>query len=293
MEREIQYVVRQVVADVLRTRDPELAQLLEKADNQAMDDLRRRIEKAKKAWSHEFKVIAVRNDAFLWRLFPTLIESPADGPLIKLEWGWGAGQEGAACPSVTTGGEDAFDLALKILSLFTEEGSEPKRPSRPEVVERPEVSRFFDDFMELAQELMERLGDPKGGCSVQEVNAWVQAGKPDEPKPHAYVDYPEDHVMVCSVCGHWYGTDADDWGTRVCSQSPLREFQTIHDFDPRRSAGLREAQRLDQLTTHMGKLEATAPEVEPLLLRLREGTDALSPEDRARFDKERVGIDGE
>lgn len=286
-EDQLQYIVRHIASRLVRNADPELADELDAGDPRILEHLRRRIEEAEKAWSDEYHVIAIPNEGFYWRLTPEFLETEGDGPIVKLTWGWD--DDG---PAVTTTGGDAFDLAMAILTHFTDDKGEPYRPERPQETreQNPMVSKFMDDFSKIAGELMDK--GLKGGCSLADVRAWIDSGKPDEPLKHEWVDYPEDHVKVCAVCGHYYYTDRDDWGTQVCAGKPWHDpdHQTIHTFDPRRSPQLREAQRLDRLTTIMSKVEAKPEELEPLLVRLQQIVALLEDEDRARYDKERVGL---
>lgn len=295
MEHELQYVVRNCVADYLeRAGWGRNAKLLREGKTDAVAELRKHVDEHVEGWSTHNKVVAVRHDQFYWKLQPTLIKTEGDGLVVKFEWGWGAGIEGEHCPSVTSMGEDAFDLALEILDLFTPDPCRaPKRPSRPEPPEpdeSPEFRRGMDAFHEGACALMKAMGDDNGGCSLLEVEAWIQAGRPDTPQPHQYEDFPEDGVRVCSVCGHWYRIDGDDMPHRVCPGEPMRCGSSIHVFDPRRSAELREAQRLDRLIRYMEKLDARGAELEPFQLQLQRVLPHLSDNDRARYDKERVGM---
>lgn len=288
-ESEIQYVVRRVLAEALRSSAPKFAERLDGREPEVLEPLLGTIEEMRKAWSEEFRVFALPTDGVYWRLSPELVETEEDGPLVRLRWGW---HDDERAPSVTTSGEDAFDLAIQILEFFTAEDGELRRPERPEIGPGPpELQRFLDDFHGAAAELMEKDGF-EGSASLADVRAWIASGKPDEPLRHEWVEYPEDHVVVCSICGHYYRTDCDDWGNRVCSGKPLMDdmFQSIHHFDPRRSPELREAQRLDRLTSVMAKVDATAQELEPLLVRSQEVVAKLGPEDRARYDRERVGL---
>ena len=276
--------------------DDRLAHKLEEGDPAALEQFRPLLEEAEKEWGHEYKVFALRHDGILWNLVPTLIETEDDGVQVKFEWGWNAGHpEKGPCPSVTTGGGSAFDLAIELLEMFSNEDGDPVRPERPDYPEReqsPELTKFFDNFSKLSSEMMEIMGD-KSGCSFQETSAWVAAGKPNPIVPHEYVDYPEDRVKVCSACGSWYSTnpDHDDWGDRVCSGKPLTHegAQSIHTFDPRRTPELREAQRLQKLTHYMSKLDAQPTELDPMLDKSHAAVEALNEEDKVRYDKERVG----
>lgn len=298
MESEIQGVARRVAAEAMRLwgNDELFAKKLEDGDPAALEQFRPLMENAEKAWGHEYKVFALRHDGILWSLTPTLIEDEEDGQLVKFEWGWNAGHpEEGPCPSVTTDGGAAFDLAMELLEMFTDENGDPIRPERPEREEYkqpPKVEKFLDNFHKLADEFMNMMGD-RSGCSLVEVSAWARAGKPDKITPHDYVDHPEDQVKVCSVCGHWYSTDPDhdDWGDRVCSLHPLmgENDQSIHNSDPRRTPELREAQRLDKLTFYMSKAGAQPAELDPMLDKLNTAVTSMGMEDRARYDKERVG----
>jgi hypothetical protein len=290
MENEHQFIARHVAADIVRKYDESLAELLEQADIETLARVRKYIKNAKAKWSKEFGIFAMRHDSFYWRLIPKRIDSKDDGPLVKFEWGWNAGE--GPCPSVTSSGEDAFDMALEILQMFVDENGEPQRPERPEHKQDPEVSRCLDEMFEGGDGLMEALGG--GGYSLRDLKAWVASGKPLPPLKHEWVAYPEDHVEICSICGEYWRTnpEADDYGGQVCPGVPQKDemFQTIHIFDPRRSEGLREAQRLDVLTKIMAKASAKPEELEPLLLRLNAVVGSLEKADRSRYEKERVGV---
>lgn len=299
MEPERQYVTRNVVAKVLRREGLNsqihtlFADQLERSEPNAVARLREDIAEASAAWSKESKVVAMRHNDVYWRVYPKLLMTENEGPLVRLEWGWGAGIEGEESPSLTTSGEDAFDLAVGILAMFTDEEGEPRRPERPErheMEQSPEMSRFFEEFSKDANRLMPLLGG--WSVSLQEIEAWRISGEPDPPLEHVYVEYPEDHVFVCSVCGHYYYTDRDDCGTRVCAGKLLKGdgIQHIGKYDPRRSSELREAQRLDRLVTYLEKLEATEEETTPFRTSLEATLMTLTKEDRIRYNKDRVGL---
>jgi len=293
MEQEHQFIARHVAADIVRKYDESLAELLEKADIETLARVRKYIKNAEAKWSKEYGIFVMRHDSFYWRLIPKRIDTKDDGSLVKFEWGWNAGEEGP-CPSVTSSGEDAFEMALQILEMFKDENGEPQPPVRPEREANSEVSRCLDEMFDQGDGLMEALGS--GGYSLRDLKAWVASGKPLPPLKHEWVAYPEDHVEICAICGEYWRTnpEADDYGGQVCPGVPQKDeiFQSIHLFDPRRSEGLREAQRLDRLTKVMAKVDAKPQELEPLLVQLGVVVCVLNEGDRERYENERVGIVG-
>lgn len=292
MESELQFVVRHVVAEVLRTEreeaDEALAERLASADLAALAELRTSIETVSRRWTHEHHLIAFHDEHMYWCLTPSREELPDDGTVVTLSWG----MHDQRC--VKMSGQDAIDMAVRLLKLFEQsDGSfeDPTPPTTRDLSERsPEAVRFFEHFNAVASELSARGLDQ--GVSLMDAEAWVASGRPDVPLRHAWVAFPEDHVEVCSVCGHYFWTNRDNWGSIVCWGKPLRDtsFQSTHEWDPRRSPALREAQRLDHIVDVLQKLFATDDERAPFLEHLSSEVTALDPADLARFEKERVGI---
>lgn len=288
-EPQEQYVLRRMIAAYLRELKPDDPVAERLADGEA-SEVRRLLERAKEAeddWSKQHGIYVMRHADVYWKISAERIETELDGPLVRLSWGWFGDIH------VTTGGGDAFDLAVEILELFREDGDDPVRPERPPWPEEsPELSAFFDEFREISKEFMDCLGDPKGGCSYQEVGDWVRAGKPNPILAHVYEPFPEDGVAVCTTCGHWYHLDEDDFPSRACQGFPLTDERrrSVHVFDPRRTPALREAQRVDRLVELMRRGKATPSELELFVHQAETARARLDVADRARFDAERANM---
>lgn len=294
----LQYVVRQIAADLLDQASPpvvvpqyflELAKQLRDANPPLLEVVIERIEQAREAWSKEHNVVMVPPEGFYWCVKPERVDKPQEGPVVTLRWGFPDAQ---GCVSMI--GEDAFELAQDILALFENEEGVPQRPEFPHEVYQtdPEFEPYFEHFHAVTKELMSKPGF-ESWASLECVTSWVRSGKPATPIRHEWVEYPDDRVTICSVCGRYYFSDDDGLPSRVCQGAPLGQdddFPNIHAFDPRRSPELREAQRLDRLAAVMSKCEATNAELEPILAAQQKALSELCDVDRVRYDRERVGL---
>lgn len=287
IEPELQFVVRHVlgqylISNVIHSDEGTEGYSFIHADPEAVAALQPLIEEAAKAWAKEAQCIVVRNDGWLWTVKATRVDTEGDGPVVTLTWGWD-GNTG-----VKTTGEDAFALAEQIFALF--DGKAP--PSPPERKGDPEFHKLASAFLNNSSSLLSYLG---GSVGLLEMIAWEMSGRVEPPLKHTWVDYPEDHVKVCSLCEMYCSTndeDDDEWNHRVCAGKPVDDerFQTIRRHDPRRTPELREAQRLDQLVEMMRRCDATILELEMFNVWLEQAKSKLSSKDAERFMRERARL---
>jgi len=297
MESELQYIVRHVLASWLDKEaiidEESLADdtsALRRGDPDALEDLRPLIEAAAAQWSKRYRVVVMRDSAMYWYPKVSREDTDGDGPVVALKWGW-EDEHVLKIP-----GEDAFDMAQDILDMFRDAAGNPVRPER---LDRPagdeDFKRGCDAFMDVAEEL--RTRGLEGAISFEDVTAWRQSGSPEVPLRHVWQDYPEDHVSICSACGHYWRTreQDDDYPSEVCSGQPMvhEGARSIHHSDPRRSPLLRNAQRLDRLVRAMQYCEATPDELGRFTEALDSCLESLGTKDVLRYYAERVGISQE
>lgn len=282
-EPQIQAIVRRVVAKFVRALgDERSASLLDSADPTAIAELGPLINEAFKAWEKEANIVALKEGSIMWVVRPKLEVSEIDGPLIHLSWGWDNE------PRLTMMGEDAFDLAVDILELFSDENGDPVRPELPEYEGSAEISNHYKNLEPLGQEYESVAG--VRGYSFLDLKIWSNLGKPNPIPKHQWVDYPDDGVRICEACNHWHRTNGDDFAAEVCPGKPVDYILTISEYDPRRSPQLREAHRLDKLFLRMQDCGATTKELDPIMVSLARAKDLLTEEEAERFEKERVGL---
>jgi len=291
MESELQYIVRHVLASWLSEGLFDYTSALRRGDPDALEHLRPLIEAAASQWSKRYRVVVMRDSAMYWYPKVSREDTDGDGAVVALKWGW-KDEHVLKIP-----GEDAFDMAQDILDMFKDADGDHYRPERPDRDPNPDedFKRGCDAFMEVAAKLR-KLG-LEGAISFEDVTAWRQSGSPEVPLRHVWQDYPEDHVQICDVCGHYWRTreEDDDYPSEVCSGQPMvhEGARSIHHSDPRRSPLLRNAQRLDRLVRAMQHCEASLSELQDVSTALDRCVACLGDADKARYYAERVGMSSE
>lgn len=288
MESELQYVARHLLDEVLEaTLIPQgYLDRLKAADPQTVDDFQSRIHRLRRQWMALTGRIPIEEGRMFWAIAPTR-ENTEDGIVVTLKWGW-KGER-----SVKMKAKDALGLAVSIAELFSETEEKEIYPDGPPREPSAEVREMWAEFDRETTALREfGIEELSGGISGLDVDAWVKSGRAKPPLMHHWEPYPEDAVVICSVCGHFYSTDDSDWPSVVCAGYPLKDphWASIHNSDPRRTPELRETQRLDRIVAHLEHCRATKEEMASFRERFEALKERLTDVDKERYFRERAGF---